>query len=980
MDPFDPDQFLAQAQNPAPQQDTPAPGGFDPDQFLQESNQEQYGTTGQQALTGLEGAARGLTGGLSDALAKGMRSGAQSLGVPEEYLDYVAPKTEEIAARQETNPVISRGSEAGALVGGMMGTGFGVPGLIKGVAEGIAPAAAAVTTGAKIASGILRGGIESGLIQGGDEISKAMLGQGSPEDPVATALHVGAASILGAGIGGLFGAGSAGIAKLGETKAAQSIGQFLEGVGQRWNPESAESLEEAVPKAMQSLKPEAPDIMAAADRLNLPVMNGMVSGNQVVQHAEDALINGPPTVSSIKRQTLYGDAYNGLVKAVSDIAPESEVTKAQTGQALQDGITSKISEQYEPIKQLYAQIKEITPNIQLSKSSAPAIARNILEMPEVSQTPNSPQARLARSVAENILNAKTVDDIAFQKTAIKGMANSTIPGERRIAAILADKMDNWQQSSILRAAKNLQSGLESDPEKAANFANQISTLKNLVPQIENASAQYKPFIQDVSRISEELGKGKVDGPQDAMDFINNLDAEKLTNRLSKKDNSEFRAWFADKFPEQMDALRTYQKNVLRQSSSKSGTFSPKVFLDKVNSLEPEIQQSIFKPEELQKIKDANTYLRSFPKNFNPSGTAHMSAFREFFSSPTGAVIGNARDLALEKFVVGKDLHPDLIKAIGRPLNNASGAAAMKVISSGDTEGLYKAMDYATAAHKGAQMVNNGVEALFKGLGNTAVHTYTSDTNREKLRKYVEDGAQNQQIQQQLNQTMPQPTPTPTPKPYAEGGIVKNDPKPPPKPLPNQKNPMFDGTDVIAKHFPEQGIMLGSAKARINSYLNSVRPQSDPQKLPFDDQVKDKQKDRSYNKVLDLANQPLGILNNIKDGTLTANQMTHFVGMYPEMHNYLSKKMTERMAKAQMDNEKPSYKVRQAMSLFLGAPVDSTITPQSIMAVQNVFARQKASQQAASPPAKNKKGTSTLSKVSGNYMTGDQSRLERQQKV
>jgi hypothetical protein len=104
---------------------------------------------------------------------------------------------------------------------------------------------------------------------------------------------------------------------------------------------------------------------------------------------------------------------------------------------------------------------------------------------------------------------KTVDDIAFQRTALRDMANSTVPGERRMAAILGDKLSAWEESAILRHVKNLKAGLEADPEKYANFADKINRIDSLLPKMQAAKEAYAPFIQDVAELSSRLGKERI---------------------------------------------------------------------------------------------------------------------------------------------------------------------------------------------------------------------------------------------------------------------------------------------------------------------------------------------------------------------------------------------------------------------------------------------------------------------------------------
>lgn len=306
----------------------------------------------------------------------------------------------------------------------------------------------------------------------------------------------------------------------------------------------------------------------------------------------------------------------------------------------------------------------------------------------------------------------------------------------------------------------------------------------------------------------------------------------------------------------------------------------------------------------------------------------------------------------------KFLGPVLEKIIGKPLNslgkNYGEAAALKALSAGDATGLWSLMQHAGEMKRGAQQINKGVEALFKG-GSKGVYDFLdpNEKDREKLRSYVEDGVQNDQLQQEVTGT-----PDNTPK-FAEGGSVQ---------LPPTQDP-------IATHYPAQAMALNAAKGRINNYLNANRPQPN-NKLPFDTEIKDVQKENSYNKLLDMANKPLSILKHINKGTLNSENLKHFVNMYPELHNQLSKKITEHIVNKQMDEEKPNYKMRQSLSLFLGSPLDSTMSPNGIQAIQATFAPK-----GVQPPQQKPKkasNKSSLDKVAKEYKTQDQAAASRQQ--
>lgn len=314
---------------------------------------------------------------------------------------------------------------------------------------------------------------------------------------------------------------------------------------------------------------------------------------------------------------------------------------------------------------------------------------------------------------------------------------------------------------------------------------------------------------------------------------------------------------------------------------------------------------------------------------------------------TGAVIGWG---AAEK-LLGPIIENIVGKKISPKIAQYAYPAVLKALAAGESKGVWAAMDYATQAAKGAEKITKGVDSLFKIGGQRAIDENVNDNQRDRLKQFIEDGGVDQQVQNNQQQE---------PENFAKGGdvgITTNEP------------------DHLSNIFPEQNILLNSAKGRISNYLNSQRP-IQTAKLPFDAERKDVAKERSYNKAIDIAIQPLSILNKIKSGTVTPEDVKHFSKMYPELKNHLDKKMTKQVLEAQLKEERPDYHVRQGMSLFLGSPLESSMTPSSIQAAQATFVTGGQSQQ---EPMKNKKGTSSLNKVAQNYETGNDARLQRQQK-
>lgn len=304
----------------------------------------------------------------------------------------------------------------------------------------------------------------------------------------------------------------------------------------------------------------------------------------------------------------------------------------------------------------------------------------------------------------------------------------------------------------------------------------------------------------------------------------------------------------------------------------------------------------------------------------------------------------------------KSMSPSFIKDVIRPAvkkmigqNNPHVIdAVINALSKGETDNLGSIIKHAKGVSKGYKSIEDSIDSLFSG-GN--IEQDPSDDDREKLKEFIKKGGLNAQIMNQNQGMAEQPV-----QAMAKGGEINAN---------AQKNP-------VDKTFPEHSMQLGMAKSSINNYLQQQEPQHDV-KLPFDSEHKNGHKERAYNTALDVANKPLSVLKHAQNGTLVPEHMKHLVGMYPDLYSHLGKKATERIVKAQMYNEKPSYRVRQSLSLFLGSPLDSTMTPQAIQSIQSIYAPKPAAPQ----PEKAPKSTSKMGKISEDHYTGDQAAEKRQ---
>lgn len=200
---------------------------------------------------------------------------------------------------------------------------------------------------------------------------------------------------------------------------------------------------------------------------------------------------------------------------------------------------------------------------------------------------------------------------------------------------------------------------------------------------------------------------------------------------------------------------------------------------------------------------------------------------------------------------------------------------------------------------------------------------------------------------------------------------------------HQNEPDENKTEIhtpFADKLPEHNLMLQASKANVANYLHGLKPTKFAPKLAFDSEPDETEKKRSYERALDIAVHPMSILHEIESGKIDPEHIQHFNAMYPELRDSLQQKLTKKITEDQLDGKKPSFKVRQGLSLLMGVPLSGEFQPQAIMAAQATFQTKNAPQQQNDQQQpKKKKSTTALSKSSQAFLTSNQAAASRLQK-
>lgn len=81
------------------------------------------------------------------------------------------------------------------------------------------------------------------------------------------------------------------------------------------------------------------------------------------------------------------------------------------------------------------------------------------------------------------------------------------------------------------------------------------------------------------------------------------------------------------------------------------------------------------------------------------------------------------------------------------------------------------------------------------------------------------------------------------------------------------------------------------------------------------------------------NNPLSILEKANLGTMGKQHLDAVQTVYPALHQEMVNKMTENLGAMKMKGERLPYEKRLMVSQFIGQPLDSTMTVQSMQAIR-----------------------------------------------
>lgn len=898
-------------------------------------NQE-FGTTGQQVLTGLEGAARTATFGLSD--------------IPENVLSKMGVSElspERRTAREEVNPGSKFiGSTAGLLIPGASS-------VLKAAGEGLTRVLGigAGSVLSRIGSSMVKGAVETALIQSGDEVSKMLSNQTDPSKFVETAIpSIALSGLLGAVTGGVLGGAWEGGAKVfGKTigkilqkapvneQIDKDIDTTLSAVRSTVHESSDKAAQEAAtttttgtttgtispaitPESLEAggnetraelLKYGAPEAgvtnaMNESGMKDVPAELQSSMGQNPDQRFRAQVLRESPSQAGIYyRDSLskfYDKAGDNIIEALGKTPQEamdlSEMSENQVGKSMMNQLKDSLREKFQPLSDRYDEWFNKAAKVDITSSIRTQLEDNVglaALSSGAAKLPGSERAKLVEFVQSALPLQKTLEDLSQLRSEIRGRIIAK-PGELKFTGGL-----------LLTAVKQAEEDLISHGYSSG-------LVKGSLAEFRKIQADYGSTRELLNDLNDRLGLKKWSGVNTFIDSMRDITPEKFLGKITSNNDANFINEILPHFPELQQSIKDYHLNDLIKDTvvkaKKTEDFNLTNLFKNLGAMSPEMKQFVLPENALNKINATRYLMNSIPERIGPSGTplTLMALMKNHGASGVVALTS----LLTGGTVAGAAIAGAIADRVNKEAPDAVKLGLLKYLgSSGEISapGFRNMVDAIKNTINGENLIGSAVKGVFDA--SKAILPTTLIPTKEKREK-LDETLQHYQVQPQS---------------------------------------LMKIADSGSPYLEQQNVAKGQLAMNAVNILNSLRPGTD-KTSPLDKDVKPNPMQKaSFDRVLDFAEQPLLVLQHLKNGTLTTNDVNLHKAIYPSLYSSITDKLTHEMIDHTSKGNPIPYQTQLGLSKFLGQPIVSSALPQSMMQIQQAFMTKPQSQQSQQPPQK-----------------------------
>lgn len=822
---------------------------------------------------------------------------------------------EDIRKRQDYNPGVATAGEIGGLVAGLAIPGSQIKMLDK--------AGRAVAKAAGLGRGL---STKAPLLAqtGAQAINQAVQGAlaqssneahrlwvGDPNQSVSTAITNVG---LASALGGGLGAAGPSVLKVGGAayeKAQQSLSGFHN-------------------KAQRAAAMETAEQQLAELGLEMsPAQKAALLGDDVLGEMPAVLKKSASRAGETFRKEV-ADAEEAIADAIvvstgrskQALSALPDLSEYEVGNQIKKAMKDELEQAIKPVSTAFEPIEKKFKTVALPDSEVVSVQEKLskLALDEgYALSPSAPGMRELRRIQKELPNLKTLEDLRKYQSVARDnlMAKDQYRLSRQVSQIFRDVEDRTLTQAVSAEA----------PE--------------LLGQLQTARAGYKDLMGMIDDLNDRLRVGKYFGPQSFVKALDEMTPEKLVRRTGGLKDAEMLELLGTRLPKTGEIASSLKLDrLLRDAHMAPGALPDSIntrkFFGLYDKLSPEVKATMFDEQQRSALETARDLLSRLPKNVNPSGTAQT--LDQLMRGPMAGAAGLLTGLTTGSPMAGIAAAAGF-REFAKEAPDAMRLAMLRMLGKGHSPNpvqVAQAARYAKDLIDGENLVSKAVKRV---LTPGAVEVMPkaklpSASQLEKLDKIA-------------------------------GQIQNADP--------------LELSDSISESMGTQldseSAALATTMGRVAMYLQSRRPKEEKSgpmgarmPVPATEQ-------RAYERTLGIAQQPLVVLQHLKDGTLTKQDVIDLASMYPEMAQMLQERLLLRVSEQAGKADEVPHRVKMGLSLLLDEPLLGSLRPGRIAANQPAGPPQ----QQGGTPAANKVVTEAqgkaLQELATNQLTPEQARVQ-----
>jgi endonuclease III-like uncharacterized protein len=628
------------------------------------------------------------------------------------------------------------------------------------------------------------------------------------------------------------------------------------------------------------------DLMAAQQRLGIEQLpTAMASGSQIVKNTE-SLLGQSPTIAGRKVRAEYDALNEQMIQAVERevVGSTERLSKAQLGRKAREDIVEELTKRSKYFEQAYGDIEKKTANLYVDDAARLEARERLINSQKILENRGDAWAEQVVKESEKILRKESVQALQTQRSTLSNEIQKAIrTGDGNLASGLRsvrDELDQLIESSI----------------KAGGEAPLYSQWKKI-------QGEYSEFKEFMKQLGDTAGLGSAKTRMAQIIKLGEKEPEQLVNSIFNMNKSEKLQFVKENLPGSFKEFQKYKLAQLREDAlNNEGVVRVGRFAEEALSLPEDALKTFYTPKQLEVLKDVYTLSQQVPRQFPNSNTAVAQEFQELLSIK--GLTNQVRDAILYKVLRGSQKDPRQIMLMAGAKNEAQSIAAKAGLAIEDL-----ASGKVTKPRSDQALMAQEFKAQQEALTGPMPNYIRKDQTRVGFQGFVN----------RLKEIAADPT-----------GLA------------NSLKNGFGAVDQSLGGRVLPALQWQAQKALHYLIDQAPKPLTPPNPLnpkphnPSDTEL------HKYKRKVEATLNPFIILDKLRDGSLTQDEMVTVATVYPNQLQLMRTSVLDALA---TNKQTIPYAARMKISLFLGHPIEPTLEPLFIKSMQATYAQE---QQQAQP--------------------------------